>query len=348
MFPSIADCAKGGRTLNIYDVSKRAGVSIATVSRVINNSDRVSEKTKQRVLKVMEELGYVPNAFARGLGLNTMKTIGILCPTSADPFFAQGVAYLEKALRQNGYDCLLCCTEFDLDACQSSVALLLSKHVDSIVFMGSSYVDTQDQNNEYIRQAAQSVPVMLVNAALTGENIYAVLCDDYSATLDATSFLLDLGRKDVLYLYNSRTYSAQKKLKGYRDALVKHGKPVRDALIHYVSPDCRSIPQIRDELSRLVKTGLTFDAVMTSEDSLAVGTLKYARAARRSVPKSLSVVGYNNSSLCECVEPELTSVDNKLEVICGQCVETLLSVLQGKQTPNKTIFSAELIKRGTT
>ncbi|MBQ3028604.1 MAG: LacI family DNA-binding transcriptional regulator, partial [Lachnospiraceae bacterium] len=96
--------------MNIYDVSKKAGVSIATVSRVLNGNQNVSDKTKERVLTVMEELGYTPNVFARGLGLNTMHTIGILCSDSSDAFLANAVYYLEQALRNNGYESLLCCT----------------------------------------------------------------------------------------------------------------------------------------------------------------------------------------------------------------------------------------------
>ena len=96
--------------MNIYDISKRAGVSIATVSRVLNNSPHVSQATRDRVMKVIEDSGYVPNAFARGLGLNSMQTIGLLCPNASDPYLAQALAFLERALRSKGYDCLLTCT----------------------------------------------------------------------------------------------------------------------------------------------------------------------------------------------------------------------------------------------
>ena len=85
--------------MNIYDVSKKAGVSIATVSRVMNGNDNVSEKTKQRVLSVMEELGYTPNVFARGLGLNSMNTIGVMCTDSSDIYLANAVYYIERELR---------------------------------------------------------------------------------------------------------------------------------------------------------------------------------------------------------------------------------------------------------
>ena len=89
--------------MNIYDVSERAGVSIATVSRVLNGNSNVSEKTRQKVLTVIKEIGYTPNIFARGLGLNTMQTIGIMCSDSSDIFLSNAVYFLEQNLRKNGY-----------------------------------------------------------------------------------------------------------------------------------------------------------------------------------------------------------------------------------------------------
>ena len=96
--------------MNIYDVSAKAGVSIATVSRVLNGNQSVSAKTRDKVLRVMDELGYTPNVFARGLGLNTMKTIGIMCTDSSDMYIANAIFYLQRELRNNGYDSMLCCT----------------------------------------------------------------------------------------------------------------------------------------------------------------------------------------------------------------------------------------------
>ena len=109
--------------VNIYDISRHAGVSIATVSRVLNNSPHVSEETRRKVMKVIDGCGYVPNAFARGLGLNTMKTIGLLCPDAADPYLARALACLEHAFRQKHYDCLLSCTNRDLAARRQGVEL---------------------------------------------------------------------------------------------------------------------------------------------------------------------------------------------------------------------------------
>lgn len=103
------------KTINIYDIAKLSGVSIATVSRVINGSPKVSEKTKQKVMAVMEQESYTPNMFARGLGLDSAKTIGIICPEIADDYMARSVSYLEKHLHHYGYGCILGCSGTSLE-----------------------------------------------------------------------------------------------------------------------------------------------------------------------------------------------------------------------------------------
>jgi len=152
--------------MTIYDISEKAGVSIATVSRVLNGSNNVSEKTKRKVLDVINQYEYTPNAFARGLGLNTMKTIGILCADSSDLYIAKAIYYVEQLLRSNGYDSILCCSGYDLENKKKSMNLLITKKVDGIILIGSTYILDKDDDNKYINDAAAQVPVMLLNAAL--------------------------------------------------------------------------------------------------------------------------------------------------------------------------------------
>lgn len=334
--------------VNIYDISRHAGVSIATVSRVLNNSPHVSEETRRKVMKVIDGCGYVPNAFARGLGLNTMKTIGLLCPDAADPYLARALACLEHALRQKHYDCLLSCTNRDLAARRQGVELLTSRHVDGMVLMGSTFIEENSEDNAYIRQAATNVPVVLLNGSFQCPNVFCVLCDDERAMKEAMNQLLDSGCKRVLYLYHSSNNSGQRKLAGCRDALAAHNLPVDETLMRRFDADKFSIHAVRDCLLELERDGLQFDAVLASEDVLAVGAMKYAQAVGRRVPENLSVVGYNNSNLCLCTEPELTSVDNRLPAICERIVETMLGVLEGREMPEKTVFTAEIIQRGST
>ena len=174
--------------MTIYDISEKAGVSIATVSRVLNGSNNVSEKTKKKVLDVINQYEYTPNAFARGLGLNTMKTIGIMCADSSDPYLAKAIYYIEQKLRA-----ILCCTGYDLDTKASSMNLLITKKVDGIILVGSNFIYEKEDDNKYILGAAGQVPVMLLNAAMDAPNVYSIVSDDFTSIYDATMEMIRSG-----------------------------------------------------------------------------------------------------------------------------------------------------------
>lgn len=332
--------------MNIYDVSKKAGVSIATVSRVLNGNASVSDKTKNKVLSAMKELDYTPNIFARGLGLNTMKTIGIMCSDSSDTYLANAVYYLQQELRRYNYDSILCCTGQDPDNKRKYLDLLISKRVDGIILAGSQFVlNEPGGDNSYILNAAKELPIVLVNGYLPGDNIYSVLCKDSAAVCDVTTRLIDNGHKDIVYLYTSTSYSGMNKLSGYKEALAKAGIPDRPEYSHLCT---KSISRAKGYLNQLREQGKTFDAVVTSDDSLAVGALKYAYEHSIVVPDQLEIIGYNNSVLANCTEPELTSIDSKVELLSSEAVHILMQVLSGKHVSAENMVAAEIIKRNTT
>lgn len=331
--------------MNIYDVSRMAGVSIATVSRVLNGNPNVSEKTRVRVLEVMDKLGYTPNVFARGLGLGTIQTIGIMCSDSSDPYLAHAIYFLERELRNNGYDSILCCTGNSLDTKRQYFELLRSKKVDAIILAGSKFIESKLKDNSYIIDASSELPIMLLNGYLEGDNIYCTVCDDRSAVHQAAGQLIASGCRNILYLYTSNSYSGSNKMKGYKDALTGHGLSIREEYIHQCPKD---ILAAKDMLIRLHQSGLIFDAVLTSDDTLAVGAVKYAHVLGRSIPDDLSIVGYNNSNYAVCTDPELTSIDSKVEALCTTTINTLMGVFNGGNVPSRTMIAADLIKRATT
>ena len=338
----------GEKSMNIYDISQLAGVSIATVSRVINGSERVSEKTRIKVLRIIEENGYTPNAFARGLGLNTMHTVGLLCADSSDPYLARAVYELERELRAGGYDSLLCCTGYELADKEKYLKLLLSKHIDGIIFVGSHFVEADEEKNEYIRRAAEQVPVLLLGGEMEGANIYAVRCDEQAAVRDAALRALDSGRENILYLYNSLSYSGRSKLSGFYQAYAARGKSVPEGMVQMLDAYRFDVVQVRELLLRLWREGLRFDAVLASEDRLAVGALKFARRQGLTVPGQLWVIGCNNSPIARCCEPELTSIDNQLSALTHSGAQTLMGVLEGRSMPKRAVFDGVLIPRDST
>ena len=334
--------------MTIYDISKKAGVSIATVSRVLNGSTNVKPKTRKKVMDIIEQYGYKPNAFARGLGLNSMKTIGILCADASDLYLAKALYYIEQNLRENGYNSVLCCTGYEMDSRKESLNLLLSQHVDSVVMVGSNFIMNNPEDNMYVNDAAASVPIMLLNADYDCNNVYCTLCDDYKATQDATEKMLNAGLKNILYLYNSNSYSGLKKLAGYQNALLSHDIAVKKELLQCFKGSNEDIDGVKNFIEKLYLKGVKFDGIIASDDFLAVGAMNFARANKIKVPNELQIIGYNNSILTHCSEPPISSIDNRLEDMCIQLVKTLIGTLSQNEMPQKTIFSGELVERGST
>lgn len=311
--------------MNIYDIAKLANVSIATVSRVVNDSPNVSIKTKERVLSIMEQEGYTPNVFARGLGLGSMKTIGIICPDVADIYMAKAIAIIENHLKMNEYQSLLVCSGYQQEEKKRCVDLLISKKVDALILIGSTYASDGIESREttYIQNAGKIVPVFLINGVLPYKNVYSACCDDYNAIYQVTTDMIKNGHDQILFLYNATSYSAKQKMLGYEHALRDNQLPINGQYKIYVEND---IPKIRDLL--LGRKDITFNGVIAVEDSLAIGALKYANMARIEVPKQLSIVGFNNSFLATCCEPELSSVDSKIGELCLSTAEHVVTVLE--------------------
>lgn len=326
--------------MNIYDIAKLAGVSIATVSRVVNDSPKVSEKAKEKVLKVMAENNYTPNVFARGLGLGSMKTLGIVCPDVADSYMAKAVSYLEKNLQAYGYDCILYCSGYDPEDKQQAVERILKKQIDALILVGSDYADSA---LDYGKWTDNNTLFYMINGCVEHDRVCCVLSDDYQAVYDVTTELLFAGRRKILFLTDAFSYSARRKLEGYRAAFKDQGLAADEKLIlHTVN----EIYATRDMLFR--QRNLEFDGVIAVNDTLAVGAVKYARARGLRVPEEVNIVGYNNSAFAVSCEPELTSIDTRVEVLCKTAIDSVMALLSGEEEKKKQTVKSHLVKRGTT
>lgn len=335
-------------SLTIYDISEKAGVSIATVSRVLNGSTKVKESTRKKILDIIEEFGYTPNSSARAMGLKSLKTIGILCADSSDIYLARAVYYLEQNLQANGYESLLCCTGYNLEVRRNYINLILSKKVDALILVGSNFIGTTEEENSYIRESSSKVPVMILNAFYPHDNVYCILGDDVNSMYRATTSMIESGILDILYVYRSTSYSSRKKLDGFRMAMGNHKIRNYEDMILKVPDELKEIADIAAFINDFAQKGHSFHGVIASEDQLGIAAIKYAQQNGMAIPDELSVIGYNNSILTSCCTPELTSIDSQLEAQTRTLVKTLIGVLSGQDMPKKTVFSGNLVRRRTT
>lgn len=332
------------KNLTIYDISQEAGVSIATVSRVINGSKNVSAKTREKVLGIMSEYDFEPNLFARGLGTGSIKTIGILCADVADLYLANAVSFLERELKANGFDSVLYCTGFEHESKVRGLKTIESRHVDAVIMVGSHYVENINKKNNYIRETSKRIPIMMLNGYIDGENVCCAMSEDKIAFNSATNKLIESGCNNILFLYREDTYSKEEKLAGYLDALNSNDLGDKKNLLQVNS----KIQVIKDKVSDTLKKETNIDAILACDDELAIGAIKGAKAAGKDVPKEIQIIGCNNSALSICCEPELTTVDNMCEAMCISIVTLLVRTLEHQVMPKKVMISCNLIERGTT
>ncbi len=326
--------------MNIKEIAKLAGVSVATVSRVINNPAAVSEKSRTRVLEIMEEYHYKPNIFARGLNAKSTNTIGILCPEMNDINHAKVVSILEHLLRSNGFDSLLCCTGGYHPYTKKVVDLLAAKQVDAILAIGSSWDGASDL------QAFQSIiphiPVIVLNGYISAPGIYNISCDEESAIYELVGGLFQNGCRNIYFLEDNDTYSAYQKRIGFNRAVKELGIAHGCACIK-IPLDTHELMSAKKQTEALLSKKTAIDAILSADDILAVGALQALSAAGLRIP----VIGFNNSDYAICCTPNLTSVDNRMDFICKTAVDTIMSLLNGEEALERIVISAKLVERET-
>lgn len=325
--------------MNIYDIACMAGVSTATVSRVLNNSGHVSEASRKKVEEVIAREGYIPNAFAHSLTTKNSHTIGIICPVISDANHAYPVAELSRLLRENGFEILLISTPSNVESKRPYFVSLINRQVDAAVVIGCSCSPQEAADFQY---AARHVPVFVVNGRIEGENIYCTLCDEEKAASEMVRRFAEMGRRRVLYLYDSETYSGHMKLSGYQKGMKLYSDAEPIAVRIHDGGTSSFYQTVKTVRSLLIDSD--FDAVLTADDSLAVGAAKaLAEAGRKAVP----MIGFNNTILSRCATPELSSVDNRMKQQCELTVQTLLSVLKGKRSSPCITLDALLVERAS-
>lgn len=328
--------------MNIYDIAKKANVSIATVSRVINNSPKVSKKTREKVLAVIDNSSYAPSAIAQNLSMqNSLQNIGIICYNFEDLYYARAVSLLEKPLREKGYNIILVTTGDDAEQKAKSMGLLESKQVDALILIGSVFVsDKEDPRN--LERLARKMPVLIINGKIRAENVYSFYCDDRAAVYAVASQVLD-AEPNVVYVSDAATYSAKMKINGFLAACAEHGYDGAPFVL-----SCASSPLCAKEtFADFYRAHPQIRTVITSNDLVASGIIAAAREADLRIPEDLQIIGYNNSVLCECTYPTLTSIDNKVETICAEAIKTLTALFDGEKAQNDHKVHAELKVRST-
>lgn len=326
----------------IYDVAREAGVSIATVSKILNGKGKISPSTKRRVLEAIERLGYQPNLLASALTGKRTYTLGLLIPDVANPFFAEVARSVEDRGQALGFTVILCSTDNQDDRLARYLAVLRQKRVDGLI-IGTGV----DDPRLLAALKEEGLPFTLIARDLPSLPVTSVRVDDFVGGYLAAQHLLELGHRKMVVLTESMTVmSSQERVRGFRQALEEAGVAFPDAGVHTcaarVDDGRRKALEVLDAADRPT-------AIFAGNDLIAIGVLQAAKEKGMTVPDDLSVVGFDNTVLATICDPPLTTVAQPIEEMGKQVVDLLLRELGGEaEVKQRVILRPELIVRAST
>lgn len=311
----------------IKDIAKEAGVSIATVSFIVNGKDQhISEATRQRVKDVMKKYNYIPNAMAGSLVTRRTGIIGLILPDITNPFFPGIARGAEDRANEEGYSIIFCNTDDKIEVEEKYIESLTSKMVDGIIIAHSS---NSDEMGEILERT--QIPVILIDRDFDSKNILGkVLVNNKDGARQAVCHMVEKGYRKIAYLSGSlKTQTAMDRLEGYKEALREQNLPVVEALIKYGE---YRVEWGRKGIEELLTEKQDFDAVFCGNDLIAIGAMKELLKHGYRVPEDKGVMGFDDIYMAQMVEPELTTVKQPNYEMGYQAVDLLIRHLKEKKT----------------
>jgi DNA-binding LacI/PurR family transcriptional regulator len=319
----------------LADVAKQAGVSEATVSRVLNGKPGISDATRAAVLTALDVIGYERPTHLR---VRRARMVGLVVPELQNPIFPALAEVVAGALAQRGFNAVLCTRTGSMSEAEY-VDMLLERQVSGMVFAGGQYAEADAPHDHYARLLKLRLPVVLVNAAAEHLDFPRVSTDDAVAMEQAYGHLAYLGHERIgLVLGPPDHVPSLRKLEAYGRLAGGDGLVERTRF---------SLEGGHAAASRLLQRGVT--GIICASDPLALGAIRAVRRAGMSVPRDVSVVGYDDSAFMSSTDPPLTTVRQPIEAIGRAAVELLAGQIEGAAvSADELFFEPEIVARGST
>lgn len=333
------------KVITIYDIAKEAGVSAATVSRVLTNNANVRNEKKQRVLELIEKYNFKPNAMARSLSDTKSKVIGIIAADVRNPYYADMFVACEIAAQKAGYTVMLCNSLGEQVQEEKQLEKLQEQRVDVIIQMGGR-VDDLVSNKSYVEKVNQlmnTIP-MVVTGKLDGTQCYQVQIDAMKCMDLLTEHLIELGHREIALIGGRMdVLSTFEKFQRYKQNLSKYQIPFREEL---VSEDGGYDYETGyTYMNRMLEQGIRPTAVIAINDFAAVGIVRSIQEHGLCIPHDISVVSYDNTYVSELLSPKLTTADYNYESFGEKLIETAVAAIDGREMPKIQLLPPTLIVR---
>ena len=315
------------------DVASASGVSIATVSRVINNPALVSEETRAKVELAIANLGYHQPSPNRQDDIDNLRAIGLILPDINNIYYPVVIRGIEDELTLNHYSLFICNSDENIEKEKTYIATLMKKGVDGIVFLG-----TRDSGvkQDHIVKLSDEFPVLLINDYIIGSNVYSVMADEIEGSYRAVKYLIDLGHRNIAYVRGDAQHTTfAYKYRGYEKALLEANIPVSEKLIILDDPHERGGYSAGIKLLRMQNRPT---AVFAANDMLAIGIMRAVYELGFKIPEDLSLVGFSDVPIAAEMHPPLTTVNQfpyNTGIIAAQ---TLMKVINHQKMMQRRII----------
>lgn len=323
--------------ISIREVAQLAGVSASTVSRVMNGTAKVDPGKKARVLRVIEETGFVPNEVARTLFRKSAKTIGVIVPSIRNPYFTELAAHIDALSLQCGFRPFLCNTVYDPEKEKAAVQMLVSMNADAIIVASCS---------EQIRETLNNcpIPVVALDAMLHGADVEAcIYCDYYEGGRMAAEYLIQKGCRNIVCVKGPQyRYSAQSRYQGYLD--VCRERNLQEQTVECDYDFNQGIAMTEELLQRYPDV----DGIIACNDIVAISTYKVLYKQNISVPDQVQLIGFDDISFATLLSPELTTICQPVKEMAEKAVELIVNDELSGMTGGKFVFPVTLAARQTT
>ena len=330
-------------SVNIYDVAQEAGVSIATVSRVLNNNSNVSQKTKENVMSALHKLNYQPSAIARAMVNKRMQTVGILTVDIRSEKYSVAAYTIERNLALMGYSAIICNTFGSTEDNINSIRMLMDKGVSGIICIGSVFDKTFNETS--ILSEYSNMPFIITNYAMDADNVCSVDFDEHVGIEQVINHLLKKEHSNIFFVKDVDSFSSAKKEKVFLGELIAQGMNADRGLI--IKTD-RSLEGGAAAVDKIIASGRPFSAILFNDDLTAIGGMKHLKALGYRVPEDVAIVGYNNTVLSRCCTPTLTTVSTNFETLGSMCVTLLMGLIDGTNITKDVMIKPKLIIREST
>ncbi|MFI3175144.1 MAG: LacI family DNA-binding transcriptional regulator [Bacillota bacterium] len=339
------------KTMTIKDIAKMAGIGVSTVSRAMNDHSDVSAKTKEKVLKIIEENQYIPNNSARNLKRTDINAVGILVKAIDNPFFSKMIRVYEQEIHKERYDFFLEHVDEAQDEIMVAVQLAKEKRLKGIIFLGGHFNRSKKELNQV------PVPYVLSTLGMDESLLEGILASSISVNDQVESkkmveYLYSLGHRDIAFLSGTEKNESIGELrqKGYEEALLSHDIPINE---EYIVPMSESYPPFSMEcgyhmMKELMGRNTKVTAVFAISDIVAIGAMKAIFEAGKRVPEDYAVAGFDGLENSYYYEPSITTIEQPLERMAKESIRMLFTMIRTKKEVKNQVLDGELLKRAST